>query len=268
MGCGEGVGLGLAQVGVSDFDEGLFVEDVHGLRFYALNILRRNSGKTKEDVAAEFCKQLGVVKCPSNVVGEAVGESLAANPVDSTHDYQVSKASPKGRKTQHHVKHPSNSSGGQSREVSERKCSAESPDSRQLEIAVNPNRASLRRREMLDAELEAKDEQPSGNEELGEAIIGEEGYPLKGIVAHGKSDSGIRPPLQKTYRSKEPNFAADKAAVPSLSPVVDVFSVPASVVLPRRSLDESDRFIESECAALPQKLDYALSHLERMDIEG
>ena len=172
----------MAQVEVSDFHEGLFVEDVHGLRFHALNILKRNVGKTKEDVAAELCRQLGVVKCPPDVVGEAVGESLAANPVDSPHDYQVAKASPKGRETQRHVKHPSNSSGGQSREVSESKGSAESPDSRQLEIAVNPNRASLRRREMLDA---------------------------------------------------------DKAAVPSLSPVVDVFSVPASVALPRRGLREN-----------------------------
>ena len=32
---------------------------------------------------------------------------------------------------------------------------------------------------------------------------------------------------------------ADKAAVPSFSPVVDVFSVPASVALPRRGLREN-----------------------------
>ena len=141
----------MAQVEVSDFHEGLFVEDVHGLRFYALNILKRNVGKTKEDVAAELCRQLGVVKCPSNVVGEAVGESLAANPVDSTHDYQVAKASPKGRKTQHHVKHPQNSSEAAIGTVATL-CNNGSPRSiTSNDVPV----ASLRRREMLDADKAA-----------------------------------------------------------------------------------------------------------------
>jgi len=143
----------LAQVEVLDFHEGLFVEDVHGLRFYALNILRRNSGKTREDVAAEFCKQLGVVKCPSNVVGEAVGESLAANPVDSTHDYQGSKASPKGRKTQRHVKHPQNSSGKTHDSPLVMRNGSHNISSKELMVGLPV--ASLRRREMLDADKAA-----------------------------------------------------------------------------------------------------------------
>jgi len=141
----------LAQVEVLDFHEGLFVEDVHGLRFYALNILRRNSGKTREDVAAEFCKQLGVVKCPSNVVGEAVVESLAANPVDSTHDYQV-KASPKGRKTQHHVKHPQNSSEAVGKVILSDMMDNGSQRATNSNVTAV---ASLRRREMLDADKAA-----------------------------------------------------------------------------------------------------------------
>ena len=106
--------------------------------------------RVAEQLAEEWYGE-SAEKCPSNVVGEAVGESLADNPVDSTHDYQVAKASPKGRKTQHHVKHPQNSSEAAIGTVATL-CNNGSPRSiTSNDVPV----ASLRRREMLDADKAA-----------------------------------------------------------------------------------------------------------------